>query len=318
MLTTGILVLVIGIVLAILYAVGIILYFWFQHSNREKAELRAKHAKETDQARQKLRDFLKTELNQIHEAADQFSQMIDSRAGYFSNHQLTVWKDRYVRIFREIKDQGFDDLGLELQDLEILRAFADHYRDAETLRAEYNKRFLDEELKRYGDFFDTIIPGKRLDHQQRTAIVTDEDNNLVIAGAGTGKTTTILGKVHYVVDRYVAAPQEILLISFTSKTAFDLANLMKIGGIEVKTFHKFGKDVIAEVEGHPPSIFDQDQFQPLLIRLFKEMLQDQGYLGQVIEFFTEFLKRPKSRFEFQNQGDYIQYLTVVWRKSDRT
>ena len=69
--------------------------------------------------------------------------------------------------------------------------------NAENLRSEYNQKFIREEL------------------QQRTAIITDEDDNLIIAGAGSGKTTTIVGKFKYIIDRYKAKPEEILLISFT-------------------------------------------------------------------------------------------------------
>lgn len=282
------------IILLIAILGGLALYLWYIQEGKKEA-------------RQRILAFLRPELDHIREAADQFSRSTDFQAGYFSNHNLTIWKDSYASVFAQVKDLRLD-LGLEPQKLETVRAFTSKYQNAETLRADYNQRFLDEELKRHSEFFDTVIPGKKLDLQQRTAIVTDEDNNLVIAGAGTGKTTTILGKVHYVVDRYAAAPQEILLISFTNKSASDLASQMRIGGIEVKTFHKFGKDVIAEVEGRPPSIIDEDQFQPLLTRFFKELLQDRGYLGQVIEFFTDSLKRPKSPFEFQNQGEYIQYL----------
>jgi len=296
------------IILLVLALGGTGLYLWYSQETKKKRELEAKLAREKEETTQRILAFLKTEIEHVREAVDQFSRSTNFQAGYFPYHQLSVWKETYARIFQEIKDQKLEDLGLEPTDLETVRAFANDYGNAETLRADYNKRFLDEELKRYSGFFDTVIPGKKLDLQQRTAIVTDEDNNLVIAGAGTGKTTTILGKVHYVVDRYATDPQEILLISFTNKSASDLASRMRIGGIEVKTFHKFGKDVIAEIDGRPPSIFDEDQFQLLLTRFFKELLQDLGYLGQVIEFFTEFLKRPKSPFEFQNQGEYIQYL----------
>ena len=61
------------------------------------------------------------------------------------------------------------------------------------------------------------IDGKSLDYQQRKAVVVDEDNNLVLAGAGSGKTLTISGKVKYLVETKGINPQEILLISFTNK-----------------------------------------------------------------------------------------------------
>ena len=86
--------------------------------------------------------------------------------------------------------------------------------NAENLRSEYNQKFIREDLQTYHSFFSNI-EGRALDLQQRTAIITNEDNNLIIAGAGSGKTTTIVGKVKYIIDRFKAKPEEFLLISFT-------------------------------------------------------------------------------------------------------
>ena len=66
------------------------------------------------------------------------------------------------------------------------------------------------------------IENKSLDNQQRNAILVDEDNSLVIAGAGSGKTTTIAGKVKYLTERQNINPEEILLISFTRKSADEM------------------------------------------------------------------------------------------------
>ncbi len=99
-------------------------------------------------------------------------------------------------------------------------------------------------------------------------------------------------------------------LSHQKKSASDLARRIQLGGIEVKTVHKFGVDVIAAVEGHPPNIFNtnEDHFKSLLIQFLEEFIADSGYLGQAIKFFTEFLRRPRTPFEFKNQADYIQYL----------
>src|SRR5690606_27530220 len=118
-----------------------------------------------------------------------------------------------------------------------------------------NERFTNLEIERYSDYFDNV-EGRRLDLQQRTAIVTDEDNNLVIAGAGSGKTTTIVGKVGYVIQRYGIKPKDVLLISFTSKSVEDLAARIGQPGLVTSTFHKLGKEIIVSVEGVQPSIFD--------------------------------------------------------------
>ena len=74
-----------------------------------------------------------------------------------------------------------------------------------------------------------------------------------------------------------------------------------LDGVEAKTFHKFGKDIIAECEGRQPSIFDENQFKPLLTKYFTELLKNETYLKKVTEYFTDFLKPEKSQFDFDNQ-----------------
>ena len=300
--------LIIGAFLLALFVASIGAYLWLEQRQRQRQELQREQATKREEARQKVSAFIQAEIKQIQVAVDQFSRNMDSTAGYFSNYQLGAWKRSYSRIYDEIKCQNLGDLNLRPEVVETVSTFVSYFRDAGSIRADFNRTFIEEELERYKEFFDQCIESKSLDTQQRTAVVTDEDNNLVIAGAGTGKTTTILGKVYYVADRYGVSPDEILLISFTNKSASDLAKRIKIPGIEVKTFHKFGKDVIAAVEGQPPSIFDEEQFRPLLTRFFKQLLQDPSFVAKLTEYFTDYLKRPKSAFEFKSQGDYIQCL----------
>ena len=63
------------------------------------------------------------------------------------------------------------------------------------------------------------VEGRILDNAQIKAIINEEENNLVIAGAGTGKTTTIVGKIKYLVNKGVD-PSNILVLSYT----FNLLN----------------------------------------------------------------------------------------------
>ena len=51
-------------------------------------------------------------------------------------------------------------------------------------------------LKKHKQLFDQKITGNPLTYRQRISVILDEKRNLVIAGAGTGKTTTILGKFY--------------------------------------------------------------------------------------------------------------------------
>lgn len=82
-----------------------------------------------------------------------------------------------------------------------------------------NNDWIKAEIK--DSIFDNVN-GKSLDKEQRTAILKDEKSNLIIAGAGAGKTLTICGKVKYLLERKNLSPNDILLLSYSKKSADDL------------------------------------------------------------------------------------------------
>lgn len=295
------------LLLVLLVVTGIWFYRRHQDKERQKKEFEEAQARQKELERQVLYNFYQSRLSTINSANKTFSDYLGYVSGYFTNYQLTTWKNEYTSLFNEIKGKPFDTILLIPEEVTAIHTFIDYFNKAENLRRDFNKQFVGEELKKYNSFFDNI-EGRKLDSQQRTAIVTDEDNNIVIAGAGSGKTTTIVGKVNYIVERYKIPPEEILLISFTNKSASTLVNRLDLEGIDVKTFHKFGKDVIVESEGKQPSIFEEVQFKPLLTRYFTELMRSESYLKKVTEYFSSFLKPVKSQFEFENKGDYIQYI----------
>lgn len=282
---------------------GIWLYLRVKKKKRIQKELEAKIAQE----REKMRLEFQSKLSQITSAITIFSTLLNNKTGYFTNYSLVVWIQKHTKLFNDIKGKPFENIQLQTNEVNTIKNFFNYFEKAGQLRQAFNKQFVIDELKQFSLFFDNI-EGRKLDTQQRTSIVTDEDNNIVIAGAGSGKTTTIVGKVNYIINRYNIAPEEILLISFTNKSASTLANRINIKGVEAKTFHKFGKDIITEVEDKQPSIFDENQFKSLLTKFFTELLQNNNYLEKVTEYFINFLKPAKSQFDFENQGDYIQYV----------
>ena len=302
---------VLFIILGIL-TLGIFYYFWNKNEKRKEKEkeLREKLIRE-ENTRKLLHEFFKARLDKIKTTNSKFATLLTNDNGYFSNYQLIVWRKDIASLYEEIENKTFDNINLDKSEIDAIKSFIYYYKNSSTLRTEFNQAFVLFELRNYKDFFKRIEK-HGLDKEQQIAVVTNDDNNIVIAGAGSGKTTTIVGKVNYVIDRYKIPASEILLISFTNKSADTLANRICIEGVEAKTFHKFGKDVICEVENAKPSTFEDKsnpkKFEHLIINFFKELMKDEVYLQKVTTYFTDFLKPPKSQDEFTNQGEYFQYL----------
>lgn len=139
----------------------------------------------------------------------------------------------------------------------IIKNFNIIYDEPQKYLLNLNAQYLEEEKKACNKML-SDIDGKSLDENQRNAVVNDDLHQLVIAGAGSGKTLTIAAKVKYLVERKGINPKDILLISFTRKAANEMGDRIRNLGIDVdsSTFHQYGLKVIRSVNKKTPDIAD--------------------------------------------------------------
>ena len=67
-------------------------------------------------------------------------------------------------------------------------------------------------MKYFENMFKNIDSNIKLDEDQIKIITNNEQNTMVIAGAGSGKTTTICAKVNYLIEKKHIKDNEILII----------------------------------------------------------------------------------------------------------
>ena len=135
------------------------------------------------------------------------------------------------------------------------------------------------------DFFDHCLKYP-LDKQQRRSIVSEEDNCLVVSSAGSGKTSSIIGKVKYLTEIKGIAPHRILLISYTNKAATELTERMATDGLKGYTFHKLAIDIIGKATGTKPSICDNTD--SLFVDIYHTLLGNKAFKNSVAEYFIDY------------------------------
>lgn len=150
-----------------------------------------------------------------------------------------------------------------------------------SIRDRYNREFLTSELVAFRSFFDDL-DGRSLSDQQREACIRLEDNNLLVASAGSGKSATMVGKVAYVLEKKLYRPDEILVLAFNKSAADELkvriAKQMNVDedavGCRVTTFHALGRGIIQEVEGRPPQLANWVEHPAGEAKAIEEIVQD--------------------------------------------
>ncbi|MEA3398628.1 MAG: UvrD-helicase domain-containing protein [Patescibacteria group bacterium] len=91
---------------------------------------------------------------------------------------------------------------------------------------------------------------EKLNKEQLAAVMHKNGPLLIVAGAGTGKTTVITQRIAYLIEQGLAAPDEILALTFTEKAAGEMADrvdqLLPYGYVDlwISTFHGFGERVL--------------------------------------------------------------------------
>ena len=150
---------------------------------------------------------------------------------------------------------------------------------------QHNDAVINSLLDTHKEFFDHCLKYP-LDKQQRRSIVSEEDNCLVVSSAGSGKTSSIVGKVKYLTEIKGIVPHRILLISYTNKAAAELTERMATNGLKGYTFHKLAIDIIGKATGTKPSICDN--IDSLFIDIYHTLLENKAFKNSVVEYFIDY------------------------------
>ncbi len=151
------------------------------------------------------------------------------------------------------------------------------------------------------------LPLSKLNTEQLSAATADFGHNLIIASAGTGKTSTIVGRIAHLLQNDVK-PEEILLLTFTNKAANEMKERISsvftnAKNIEAGTFHsvsyrwlkKLNKKIVLKTPKDMKvlfkSIYDKRDFSRLG---YEEKPYGANYL---FDIYSLFLNSNSSSFE---------------------
>ena len=203
-------------------------------------------------------------------------------------------------------------------EIRMFKAVQDFLTDPKGRRTKANDTFVVNELVRSKELFD-VIESKPLTDEQRRAVVIDEDRNLVVAAAGSGKTSVIVAKAGWLIQKQYRRPSELLLLAFAKDAHKEMEERIqkrlgkKAGAqITVRTFHSLGMAIIGEAEHRRPALSRVAEDEKALFDLLKDIIADLvaslKFSKVILRWFQEFFAPYRSEHEFKTQGEYWNYI----------
>lgn len=243
----------------------------------------------------------KTDFPKIEEF---FSSLNTISERYISKSDEQTFIQQWESFYTEIQKRHYPS---KLPDYEKIVFFLKTFSKINSEIANRNDVFLQKEMGE-SDSLLSNIDGKSLDEQQRKVVISDEDRTLVLAGAGSGKTLTIAAKVKYLCEVKHVEPKDILLISFTNKSAAEMTERIqnKLGiPVEATTFHKLGLDIIKNNLGYRPEV--SDDLTTFVHNFFEnELLNHPDLVQALTEYFTYYLEIPENMEDCDNLGELYE------------
>ena len=129
--------------------------------------------------------------------------------------------------------------------------------DMDRARLAHNQAYTEKMLDRYADFF-ARVESAPLNPSQARAVVNGETSLLVLAGAGSGKTSVLVARAGWLLERKEAQAEQILLLAFGRKAAREMDERIRerlhTEEISARTFHALALHIIEQGSRKAPKI----------------------------------------------------------------
>ncbi|MBI2251491.1 MAG: UvrD-helicase domain-containing protein, partial [Armatimonadetes bacterium] len=165
---------------------------------------------------------------------------------------------------------------------------------------------------------------ERLNESQKEAVKHGNGPLLIIAGAGTGKTTVLTHRIAYLISQKLALPSEILALTFTDKAALEMEERVDIltpygyNDVLISTFHSFGDRVLRQhalelgldfnfkvLAKTEQIIFLKEHLFELPLEIYRPLGNPASALKTIVDFISRLKDEDITPAEFLNYSDEL-------------
>lgn len=176
-------------------------------------------------------------------------------------HQPGYLADSVVNSWLQCVEDGLKAIKMSAEEAEQrypegLEDVFQWVREPQIQTQQRNQFWMEQERKNWEVLF-AQTESSPLNPSQQTAVLLNNDHNLILAGAGSGKTSVLTARVAYLLQSHMAQADELLMVAFGKDAAKEMQQRLqnKVGmaadGVTVNTFHQLGLKILNKVEEQP-------------------------------------------------------------------
>src|SRR3989344_4213496 len=171
---------------------------------------------------------------------------------------------------------------------------------------------------------------ENLNEQQLKAVLHKDGPMLIVAGAGTGKTTVITRRIAYLIEQGLAKPDEILALTFTEKAATEMQErvdlLLSLGYYDrwIRTFHAFCERILKNhaldigipndfelLDGVRQWIFVYKNFEKFDLDYYRPLGSPNRFIDALLTHFS------RCKDELISPSDYLKHAEGLRLQTDQ-
>ena len=250
---------------------------------------------------------------------------------------IRTFYDIYNKEYVSLKDlcelkKIYKDISIKENLSDSERIFLSNFKNIDFIIEKKNNDYINN-FNINSSLLDDVM-GYSLDEYQRKVVLSDEEASLVLAGAGTGKSLTIIGKIVYLIKYRRINSEEILVITLTNDFVNSLKNkLLNYYNINIPifTFHKLSL-LLLESNGLEYQIADEEILDDVvnsfinnyvhnnkkIYKAYKYLVKDESDKDKLIKTIKTFIHLFKSSnkdiYDFNNIINNIKF--KILKKND--
>ncbi|MEA3512014.1 MAG: UvrD-helicase domain-containing protein [Campylobacterota bacterium] len=290
-----------------------------QYVSNEKTEIVNLQLKQSN-INQQI-EQIQSEIIELESKFNKKLELFKNKLLDFQTNIISLSKDRYINDYTRIELKNELNTMVYNQEefithkniKQLINDVIIFYNNDKSWIENRNKLFVKNEKNNEKLFFDTI-ESNPLTQKQQEAVLINENNNLILAGAGSGKTSVIVAKVCYLINKEILHPNEILILAFNKNAQEELKERFEHQNIhvQIKTFHSFGLSIISQTILQKMDLCPMTESQNNMTKFIKDtiykLMSSMGvFLKDFIEFIAYFSIPYKNESEFENLGEYYDY-----------